>query len=559
MMGSQMDERPAVDYRYLIETLDENLVLPVRRRYLGVGEHRVGSAADADWLLPVAGVSRVHATIEVLADGGVIICDLGSTNGTRVDGRRVRRVAVAASAQLRFGPVEARLLPVTAGSDLLAHRRSDATAHGSTGAAAAPSTWVDSRWVALLDALVAVLAQPPAERPAALVKTCAIQLGGSWRLEHENAVVAASGGAEEAAQRLVAAGWILAGDVPPDPIVRAALSMALFGIDGASAAPMATPVTEAIARVDSRSPPLRACYRMAAKVAPSDLPVLVLGETGVGKEVLARWIHANSRRATGPFLAINCAALPADLLEAELFGIEKGAATGVTARPGLIEQAAGGTLFLDELAELAPAIQAKLLRALESTHLYRVGGRQAVPIDVRFLAATHRHLREQIEAGNFRLDLFHRLAAVEIELPPLRGRIEDLPELATRLYAEALGERGVPSPGITAAALAALAAYPWPGNIRELRNEIRRAVWLIDAGEPLDACHLSPRLRPTAHTPPPVLTLAAALENAERRAIEQALAITQGDIERASALLDIGRSSLYRKLKDHSLPREESP
>jgi transcriptional regulator with PAS, ATPase and Fis domain len=289
-------------------------------------------------------------------------------------------------------------------------------------------------------------------------------------------------------------------------------------------------------------------------VARGEVPVMILGESGAGKEVLARWIHDRSRRAAGPFLAVNCAALPRELLESELFGIEKGVATGVEARPGLLERGSGGTVFLDEVGDMAPETQAKVLRVLENPLLFRVGGRTPVQVDVRFLAATNRDLDTLVEAGGFRRDLYHRLAAFEVKLPPLRERREEIPALAARFFHRELAKGSGESPGITRAALAALVRHPWPGNVRELQNEIAKAALLLEPGEPLDVHHLSPRIRVQERgAAPPTLTLDETVRRAEREAFAIALAAAQGDAGRALEILGISRTTYYRKLKELGL------
>jgi DNA-binding NtrC family response regulator len=293
-------------------------------------------------------------------------------------------------------------------------------------------------------------------------------------------------------------------------------------------------------------------YRRAGKVARGDVPVMILGESGSGKEVIARWLHARSRRAAGPFLAVNCAALPRELLESELFGIEKGVATGVEARPGLLERGNGGTVFLDEVGDMAAETQAKVLRVLENPVLYRVGGRVPVQVDVRFLAATNRDLETLVEEGDFRRDLYHRLAAFEVKLPPLRERREEIPSLAARFLHREVAKSGVASLGLTRAALGALVRYPWPGNVRELQNEIAKAALLLEPGEPVDLHHLSPRVRqePVASQP---LTLEETVGRAEREAFAVALAAAEGDAVRAMELLGVSRTTYYRKLKELGL------
>jgi len=304
-------------------------------------------------------------------------------------------------------------------------------------------------------------------------------------------------------------------------------------------------------------PEMARLYRRTGKVARGDVPILILGESGVGKEVMARWVHARSRRSAGPFLALNCAALPRELLEAELFGIEKGVATGVEARPGLLERAAGGTVFLDEIGDMAPETQAKVLRVLESTSLYRVGGRSPVAVDVRFVAATNRDLESMVEEGTFRRDLFHRLAAFEVRLPPLRNRREEIPSLAARFFHREIERNGLESPGISRGALSALIRHPWPGNVRELQNEIAKAALLLEPGEALDVQHLSeriaPALAPGAPRPTDVLTLDEAVRRAEHEAFSVALTAAGGDAVRAMELLGVSRTTWYRKLKELGL------
>ena len=247
-------------------------------------------------------------------------------------------------------------------------------------------------------------------------------------------------------------------------------------------------------------------YRRAGKVARGEVPVLILGESGSGKEVMARWLHARSRRAAGPFLAVNCAALPKELLESELFGIEKGVATGVEARPGLLERGSGGTVFLDEVGDMAPETQAKVLRMLENPTLFRVGGRTPVQVDVRFVAATNRDLEALVEEGGFRRDLYHRLAAFEVKLPPLRERREEIPALAARFFHRELAKSGAASPGITRAALGGPGPPPLAGQRPRAAERDRQGGPAPGAGRaprspaPLAA---APRLRGADRLPHP--------------------------------------------------------
>ncbi|MFC3682584.1 sigma-54-dependent transcriptional regulator [Hydrogenophaga luteola] len=240
--------------------------------------------------------------------------------------------------------------------------------------------------------------------------------------------------------------------------------------------------------------PLDLICRMAERAARYDIPVLVLGESGTGKELLARAIHYASPRLTGPFVVENCAAIPDTLLESELFGHKRGAFTGAFEdHAGLFQRADGGTVFLDEIGETSPAFQVKLLRVLQEGEVRPVGAPRPVPVDVRIIAATHRNLEQRVREGLFREDLYYRLSAVTLTVPPLRERVADIPPIARQIAQDVAGELGHPGAGLTDETLACLLAYPWPGNIRELRNEIGRALALHDGTE-LPPAAFSPRV-----------------------------------------------------------------
>ena len=312
--------------------------------------------------------------------------------------------------------------------------------------------------------------------------------------------------------------------------------------------------------------------RQVGRVAASETTVLLTGESGTGKEVVSRLVHQGSPRSGRPFVAINCAALPDQLLESELFGHEKGAFTGAIARKvGRIEQASGGTLFLDEIGETSPLVQAKLLRVLEEREFQRLGGTQTLPANVRVIAATNRHLATEIESGRFRPDLYYRLAVFEIPIPPLRERPEDVLLLA-ETFLEDLGKTmGRPAAGISRDARDWLLAYHWPGNVRELRNAIERAILLCDGGlvtrshlpaavvGPGDgvripagngASHLSGgAIDPEA----PLPAGGVDLESVEKHFVEKALEQTRGNKSRASRLLGITRSQLYSRIEKYGI------
>jgi Nif-specific regulatory protein len=319
-------------------------------------------------------------------------------------------------------------------------------------------------------------------------------------------------------------------------------------------------------RALGRSRPWKDVLAQAAKVAPTETTVLLTGESGTGKEVLARLIHRGSPRAEGPFLALNCAALPEALLESELFGHERGAFTGaLSAKPGRIEQAAGGVLFLDEVGEMSPFVQAKLLRVLQEREFQRLGGTRPLRADVRLLAATNRDLAQARARGEFREDLYYRLHVFEIALPPLRERPEDVLVLADAFLAEIGAAVGRPSAGLSREAKALVLAYPWPGNVRELRNALERAVILCEGGL-ITSEHLpialagraappageAPRAQASRSEPPSALA-GKSLSDVEREMVMNALEKTGHNKSRAARLLGLTRAQLYSRLQRYAL------
>jgi two-component system, NtrC family, nitrogen regulation response regulator GlnG len=346
-------------------------------------------------------------------------------------------------------------------------------------------------------------------------------------------------------------------------LVRRAASGALGAGRDAGAAPR-------MPELLGKAPAMQQVFRAIGRLSRSSVTVLITGESGTGKELVARALHEHSPRAGRPFIALNTAAIPADLLESELFGHERGAFTGADAqRRGRFEQADGGTLFLDEIGDMSLALQTRLLRVLAEAEFYRVGGQTPIHVDVRVIAASNQNLQERVSRGLFREDLYHRLNVIRIELPPLRARAEDIPALLTHYMLIAAHELGVEPKVLAADALARLTAHEWPGNVRELVNLCRR-LSVLAPGSEVHLADLPPEIAGTAPSAlkdadwalalaewaerharnggPPLLD--AAQPQFERVLIRAALRRTQGHRQEAAKLLGWGRNTLTRKLRE---------
>jgi transcriptional regulator with PAS, ATPase and Fis domain len=317
-------------------------------------------------------------------------------------------------------------------------------------------------------------------------------------------------------------------------------------------------------------PAMQELHSLARDVAKSSINVLIVGETGTGKEILAETVHRASTRAQGNFLSLNCAALSENLVDAELFGYEKGAFTGATqAKPGLLETAPDGTVFLDEIGELPLPLQAKLLRVIETRTLIRVGGVTKRTVDVRFVSATNRNLAQAIESGGFRSDLYFRLNGITLAIPPLRDRPVEIEAFGRRFAGEMARDLGRSAPEISADALILLRSYAWPGNIRELRNVIHRAVLLCRSGLVITPDHLPRELMEATFAAPtlavpygqtPLYDLSAtqslsALEPEEKQQILDALEKTAGNQTAAAKLLGMGRTAFVARLNQYGISR----
>ena len=541
------------------------------------GEHELGSNPQCVIRLGHPTVSRRHATLTV--DGaGVTVTDLGSSNGTRRNGARIAGpTTIQPGDRLRFGSVEARLVEVGEADLEVAVELAadDGPEPELRGAAETPPSTVGATVLEafslghlpdlverlargeprddLARAVGAALLQSLPCRRVELVEVGAgadgVVFAGERECSDPTTEVTVSAG-DDLSLRVAFAGAAIA--TAFQPLLRAAA--ALIGAAGRSSS------ADAVTRPRPADPPrppdpptlvaaVRDIYRQAERVAPSRVSVLIRGESGTGKELLARFLHAASDRADRQLVTLNCAALPRDLLESELFGVERGVATGVDARAGKFESANGGTLFLDEIGDMAPETQARILRVLAEGEVYRIGGQEARPADVRVISATNRDLAAMLADGSFRSDLYHRIADWVVEVPPLRERRADIPNLAGHFLARACAARGVRAAGISRAAVAALTGYRWPGNVRQLEKEIGRAALFLDDGELLETTLLQPEIRDARPADHDRDELRAALERAERVHIERVLVDCGGDVPAAAKRLGIGVSTLYRRIK----------
>jgi len=542
------------------------------------GELVVGRAAGNGLMLEDGGASRRHFRL-VMHGGEVVIEDLGSQNGTRVNGERLSRPRVLVSgdeigvsaSQLVFHREPRRGSPRTLLDGAGFRQRVEAELERSRRASGT-----------LVVATVDVVGGDRQPVTRALGGALRVLDAATWGGDHEVLLLYPDADLREARSHAIRVLAALSGLVG-----RARVGLALAPDDGddvdaligvaraaAAAAPpdgvcasADLPVTRTIAGRDVvlADPAMVRLYALVDRLATSDLSVLISGETGSGKEIVASALHARSRRAARPFVALNCAALSETLIESQLFGHERGAFTGAdTATVGLLESASGGTVLLDEVGELSPAAQAKLLRVLETQRLTRVGGVGERPIDTRVLAATHRDLNQEVAAGRFRQDLFFRLAAARLFVPPLRDRSRELSLLARVLLDEACARAGRPPLQLSPATLHALRARAWPGNVRELKNSMQYvAATVTDAI--VEPWHLPddargqarPPAAPSAAeaTPPPTgfRPIDEEVRELEKLRMTQALAASDGVQNRAAELIRMPLRTFVAKRKLYGL------
>jgi DNA-binding NtrC family response regulator len=552
---------------------DAGSVLVVGRSFVSAfplpltGAVVIGRGSDADLLINDPSVSRRHARLQV--GEPITVTDLGSANGTRV-GAEALVPGVAAPLQsgdvawlgtvmviMRPRPIAGGARNLVSREDFDRHLAANCVAAGRRGVPFAVLRLVtDAHATGVGETIVKQL------RPTDLVAASSAQDHVVLLVDIAPSEASVIG---ERIRELLAA-----------RARNVRIALACHPVDG-------TAPTELLATLDAQlagpgpeagivvaDPRMQELQEMVDRVAASPISVLLLGETGVGKEVFAERIHERSDRAAQPLLRLNCAALSETLLEAELFGHEKGAFTGATAtKPGLLETATGGTVFLDEIGDLPLALQAKLLRVLEDNQVRRVGGLQLRAIDVRIIAATHRDLEVEAAQGRFRSDLYYRLNGISLLIPPLRERKSEIEPLARTFLDRAVRRAKRPSLELPAETLRALVAYGWPGNVRELKNTIERAV-LLCASDAIGLRHLPERilaaparLADAAETtlPPPTAafsaetTLRFRMDEYDREVIVAALAECKGNQTRAARKLGIARSTLVKRIEKYGLPR----
>jgi DNA-binding NtrC family response regulator len=563
-------------------------------------EHMLGRDPSCDLAVPDTTLSRRHLRVAPTTDGWEAE-DMGSRNGTLLNDQPLTRARLRDGDRLQVGRSVFRFDDADA-PPVLAEVEADTTViaagaePGEAGAGELPAL------LALADALLAA-----GDEEEFLTRLCTwlrAQTGAARAVVfrrrtgelHAHAGYGASGREPPRAMVLPAVAvaaardgkalWMMTGDgtgvVPVG--APAGLVVVLPGITAPSAqrlrflacaGHLAAGLWASHGRIGSlharvaelddgdlvvASPGMRTIVDFVDRAAAAESTVLLLGESGTGKEVLARALYRRSRRAGGPFVAVNCAAISTSLLESELFGHERGAFTGAVARkPGRFELADGGTLLLDEVAELSPEAQAGLLRVLEERKLMRLGGTHPVAVDVRVIAATQVDLKEAVAAGRFREDLYYRLSVLVTVIPPLRERREDIEALA-RHFLDRLARRAPRRvDGIAPAALNALNAYRWPGNVRELRNVIERAV-MLGTGEVIEVDDLPPEIQGSYPAPTPIageqVALPLPVDELERHNLLAALAVTGGNKTRAARLLGIDRVTLYNRLRKHGADTE---
>ncbi|NEZ05167.1 FHA domain-containing protein [Wenzhouxiangella sp. XN201] len=553
-----------------------NLESGTRRFVIEGDECTIGTGADCDIVIEEISVSRRHACLKREPDGW-LVQDLDSTNGTRINEQRIVGAEFFVTGdRLQFGNVRAEFRLEDAAEFEIAVGQPEPRAATALALTDIPPTLASDRlaqfFIAQLPELIARLRSLPPDTHAACIIDCLPKvIAGRWRLLRDDSIIVESGlgDADAGDQHRHCDGlWCIElaarGSIAPsafEAVAGFALNLVQLTAQTTRRAKGKThsnPSDQAPPQPvpPSGHPGLHSLYRQAARVADSDINVLIEGDSGTGKELFARFLHA-AGGPERPLITLNCASMPADLLDAELFGIEKGVATGVTERAGKFEQAHGGVLFLDEIGDMQPATQARILRVLQEREVFRIGGDRPRPADVRVVSATNHDMNRLVEDGRFRLDLYHRIADWQVRLPSLTERHMDIANLAAHFLQGACQKSGIAFGGISRAALDRLKAYDWPGNVRELEREMKRCALFLEDGEALRSDHLQDRIRLAEQQEMPgTTTLKDSLEHAERTAIQQALASQGGNISNTARQLGIGRSTLYRRIQELGIVTE---
>ncbi len=582
-----------------------------REFILEPGEHRVGSLPENEVSVAASDVSRRHAVIRVNANS-VHLEDLKSTNGTFVNGVQVTRSDLAPDDWIQFGSVLLTLERVDRGDLALGIASDSENSNSEAGAERTEHTTQlgrtrdrYARWHALANSVADMLFGDRSSNPgptlerfreglnATAVAVLRLERGteatvhaisghaetidGSRidtaieRLRFENPGTFAGAYLEEPSPLIVVARSagpddldalvITGGDLDQDlvPICELVLRILLHAGPVVQDEDLATthlepePLVFPAGHVRGVSSASLAVYEKLQALRTSTTPVLIIGETGVGKEHVVQILHASSDRADGPLRVINCAAIPAELLEAELFGIEAGVATGVAGRKGAFREADGGTLFFDEIGAMPLALQAKLLRALQENEVHPVGARHPVPVDVRIVEATNLDLTAAIKNETFRSDLYYRIAGCEINVAPLRKRRDDIPALVRVFLESHTTESGKRIRGLSVSALTRLQNAAWPGNVRQLEHEVRRLVSICPDGATIESPMISPEITAASPLDDEIadddLTLKHHVDALERQLLRRAINRANGNLARAARLLGLSRNGLVMKMQ----------
>ena len=526
----------------------------------------IGTDDAVDLRVRAPTISRRHALLQA-ANDELRVRDLDSSNGTRIDGVPVSGDACARPGQtVQFGDIRLAVERISdddarIAAEIPGAERSESTSAAQTLAPVPLDRLAFEHLPGLLGRVHDGIARPEFARRIGEALWDSLPLAALQITDADGGILfdigapdsAESASAESGGVRLTL-GFERATD-PAHGIRIAELVAALLDLIQPEPDRRTRPADQSGAAPDPPplDPDVKRIYLRARRAAGSGIAVLIRGESGTGKELLARYLHAHSAAPGGPFVAINCAAMSSDLLEAELFGIEKGVATGVDARAGCFERAHGGTLFLDEIGDMPTDTQAKILRVVQEGEVTRLGGSKRIAARPRLISATNRNLEAMLREERFRVDLLHRIAGWEVTLPPLRERPADLPNLALHFLARYCTEHGVTVRGISQRALDALRDYEWPGNVRELQQEMHRLSVFLGDGDVLSEDDLGPAIRGSTRDAGEGATLEQRMERYERMVLKQALADCGGNVSRAASSLGVARSTIYRRMSQLGL------